>query len=316
MNLQEYEINEQLLSDAINNGMYRAKRVRPVRRAAVILVALVAISAVAVATGYFSGIIGWNGQIISENGLTIPLPSATPTVTEYTELEATEEYVNALMDEKPDFEYWIVRYGDGSARLGMPSESFDSLAQGAGRIRESGLRIPISPPTGYEFIKLSISFYFTEQDVKEISPFSQEAKDHGITLERYVLPERVRSQIKQYTLTFGNNSGKSIIISAICENSAWDGGFGVWDDMTYEVVDVTGMDGALYLHINNNASSTLFMKQNGAPLHDHVISPIYESVHVDDDGYIATQQLDFIKYAIITDGLTRDEIITLAENFR
>jgi len=334
MNMQEYHIDERLLEAAIQKGVNKAMRTRLIYRAAVVLVALITLSAGAVAAGHYMRVIGLDGEPLPLTQLQ-PDPTQAPPQPTESALERLDTYATMVTEDKPDFEYWVITMVDGQSTDGSSFVSFETLEsfEAADRIRASGLSLPSALPAGYTVNELLIYFYLTEQDIRETTLLAEERPETGLTLKRYLPPERIQDQIERYELTCVNGDGEQVRIHAERSHSSTQWGFGVWDDRGYEAVSVAGMANALLMTWHDNESSSLYLRQENTPLRWYVSFPYSPSIGaMVEDGYgnwqaiddtwcvienagsFETEHFDTTFYTIDANKLTKEEMIALAES--
>lgn len=311
--MKTYEVDDRLLQDAIEKGVRRASRSLPIRRTALVVAVLLALSIGTVAVSVTLGFIGWDGNPKEERHGAAPETTVPPDNSATQRQAQIDARMDALMETKPAGEYWRITWQDGTGErgpVGFPTASVDTLEAGVRAVRAAGLRIPDTAPEGFHFASLELGFYFTQEDIDQTVLLSEETLADRMTLKRYAPPESIQDQITSYRMVFADDQGHELVLDAERLSATMEYSFGVQEGGTYEVVAVKGMDHALaYEHVGLDTAS-LYLLQTEVEPKTHMYFFDVE------DPQPEMQELDNVVYTLRVDKRFREELMRVAEGMR
>ncbi len=271
--------------------------------------ALLLLIGTALAAGYFSGEIDWTGKKISEDTPQEPYATPTPAPSGAEDAQTRAAYEDQILDGQPEGEYWEISWEDHSGSARGCQKTFSSLAELNEFLGESGtpfLRMT-EAPDGYTFEAASCEFYFTA-DILDRAAVETEALAEGAALTKVKPGAGIYVLVSDYSVDFRGADGSYLSLYADLSPTDIDEySISVSADESYEVLDLPNMAHALFL---------------GSEEYRHVaaIAQIPEMegfFHPDQywDG-IAPDTFAYIDYTLMTNRMTRDALISLAESLK
>jgi hypothetical protein len=274
---------------------------RPALLIAALILLLLAAGALAAAV--FSGSVDWFGNPV-ETVIVEPTPRPDPTDAAW----ALEARMADLIAEKPEDEIWYFRYADGKGEMSPAEERVISCGDLEKRLKNaaSPLALP-AIPEDYRFIRGSLQFYYTQENLQNLIPLGEEAPEESVTLSKFRATDALKACVFGYDAQFQDGKGNRLWAMANLDSMSTDWSFGVNEGEVYEAVPVAGMKNALY--VGSGVGGTLHLLKAGiAPIR---VLDAFAPVSADQqDG---AEVYDSIVYMLSADALGKDALAAMAE---
>ncbi len=255
----------------------------------------------------------------------IPEPTTIPEgitiISNPDEDQAVYEFTNAAKAGELRAAYYFYEEGSTAGNMIVSPIVVKNYSEMEQYINDGKVAIPLPKyiPSGYTFSSGSINLYLT-RSILEIEP-SSIVTQNGITYMTYQLPESYEKNIVEYNMVYTNNKGEYLRISpylnpAFSEQVSSE--FGTSDTAIAENVNIPGYGNSLFIHDNEQTWNYL----NQLILYNKVepIETIYFYEKIIDEYVLKVEHvpcveiLNTITIKISTDGLSKREVIKIAEN--
>ncbi len=263
----------------------------------------------ALAAGYFSGEIDWMGRKISEDPPQEPYATSTPAPPDSEEAMSRNEYASTLFDNQPECEYWEIRQIEGDGEGRACEKRFASLDELNKFLDESDtpFLLMAEAPKGYTFEAAYCRFYMTEDILKGATVETEPLKG-GATLTKVRFGEGLDALVSDYSVDFRHADGSYLsVYASLSPVDIEDYSFGVNEDESYEALDLPGMEHALYIGSEDYRHIAMIAR-----------IPEMEGYSYPDQYWtgMGTDTFGYIDYSVLTNSMTQDELIKLAESLK